>query len=657
MCGIYGRLSRRGIGDPGADCAAVTTLTHRGPDDGAWWADGPFFLGHRRLAIIDLSSGAQPMASVDGRYVVAFNGEIYNYLELRAQLQGLGYHFHTSSDTEVLLHGYGAWGSGLPERLVGMFAFGLIDRDAQSLFLARDRFGEKPLFLAEDGDGVTFASEVKALCTRPGLDMRLDTEGLGGYLALNYVPGDRTLLARIRRLPPATWRLYRPDRPPAAGTYWRPPARELAAADLSPQAARERLLALLDEAVRITLRSDVPVTLFLSGGIDSSVVAARAVRQGVLRHAYCLDFPEQGYSELANAQRVADRLGLELRRVVLDPKALGEFLDLVGHADDPLADSSGLAVWTLARAVARDYKVAITGDGGDELFAGYLTYPATRLHAQTLARLPMALRRGLARVAGQIPVGTGKVTFAYKLQRLLRAADLPSSVAHFTWNGTWLPNEGAGLTGEPGAAACARSALTALCARHGLPDRPSLLELQGVDVGEYLPNDILAKVDRMTMAHGLESRTPFLNPAVADFALALPAAYKLSPGGQPKWLLRQLAAELLGPEIATAKKQGFSIPVHQWLRGPARGLVEDLLSPASLAEIPVLDGAAVARARDAHMSGRRQLGFELWGLMVLVAWHRARVLGRDTPRRAGEELRRLEFRRRGAAQPDQRSRR
>lgn len=643
MCGIYGRLSRRGIGVPAADCAAVTTLTHRGPDDGAWWADGPFFLGHRRLAIIDLTSGAQPMASVDGRYVVAFNGEIYNYVELREELRGHGYRFQTSSDTEVLLHGFAAWGTALPERLVGMFAFGLADRLEQSLFLARDRFGEKPLFVADDADGVSFASELKALCVRPGLDLRLDEEGLGGYLTLNYVPGDRTLMASIRRLPPASWRLYHANGQIQEGIYWQPPVQEVKEDSLLPQEAGDRLLGLLDEAVRITLRSDVPVTLLLSGGIDSSVVAARAAHQGVLRHAYCLDFPVQGYSELANAQRVADLLGLELRRVILDPAALGDFLSLVEHADDPLADSSGLAVWTLSRTVAMDYKVAITGDGGDELFAGYLTYPATRLHAGFLARLPSMMRHWLARAAPHIPVGTGKVTLAYKLQRFLRAADLPSSEAHFTWNGTWLPSEAADLVSRPGAAALARSSLTALCERHGIAANPSLLDLQRTDVREYLPNDILAKVDRMTMAHGLESRTPFLNPGIADFALSLPATYKLPRGRQPKWILRQLAARLLGPEIATAKKQGFSIPIHQWLRGPARGLVDDLLSPGSLAALPVLDGGAVIRARDAHLSGRRQFGFEIWGLMVLVAWYRARILAPAVSATCPEGLRRMEF--------------
>jgi len=382
--------------------------------------------------------------------------------------------------------------------------------------------------------------------------------------------------------------------------------------------------------VRITLRSDVPVTLFLSGGIDSSLVAARAVRAGVLQHAYCLDFPARGYSELANAQRVADRLGLKLRRVVLAPEALDEFIALTAHADDPLADSSALAVWTLARAVARDYKVAITGDGGDELFAGYLTYPASRLHGRVLTQLPLSLRCGLARAAGWIPVGSGKVTLGYKLRRLLRAANLPTAEAHFTWNGTWLPEDAANVAG-PANGEAARRSLRDMATRHGLSARPSLADLQRADIADYLPNDILAKVDRMTMAHGLESRTPLLHPALVEFALRLPAALKLSPNGQSKWLLRKVTAGLLGQEVANAKKQGFSIPVHQWLRGPARDLVMHLLSPTTLEPIQQLNGPAVIKARDTHLSGRDQLGFELWGLMVLVAWYQARVLDRTAP--------------------------
>jgi asparagine synthase (glutamine-hydrolysing) len=644
MCGIFGRLARDSIGDPSPYCAALATLTHRGPDDGAWWSDGPFFLGHRRLSIIDLSHGLQPMASEDGRYVVAFNGEIYNYLELCTTLTGMGYRFHTASDTEVLLHGYDAWGTELPRRLVGMFAFCLVDRREQTLFVARDRFGEKPLFIAEDDCGINFASELKALSALPKMPLAIDVEGLGGYLALNYVPGEHTLLRHIRRLSPASWRLYHPQRPHREGTYWSPSEHTLVAADFPFDEARERLLELLVRSVRITLRSDVPITLFLSGGIDSSLVAALAVRQGILRHAYCLDLPVPGYSELGNAQQVADRLGLELRRVVLGPESLEDFLELVGYADDPLADSSGLAVWTLARVVAQDYKVAISGDGGDELFAGYLTYPATRLHMEILARLPMPVRRALVLTASRLPVGTGKVSFAYKLQRFLRAADLPSAVAHFTWNGTWLPAEAESIAGSPAIAEAALAALSRICERHALPASPSLLDLQRVDIGDYLPNDILAKVDRMTMAHGLESRTPFLNPSIADFALALPASYKLPPGGPSKRILRELAVKLLGRKIATAKKQGFSIPVHQWLRGPARYLVEDLLSTQSLREIPILNGASIERFKNAHLKGSRQLGFELWGLMVLIAWYRMRVLGRDPATRLRPpNLRHLEF--------------
>jgi asparagine synthase (glutamine-hydrolysing) len=624
MCGIAGRFSLQGaVSGLDALCGATNRLVHRGPDDGAWWSDGPFFLGHRRLSIIDVEQGAQPMSSNDGRFVIAFNGEIYNFVELRAELIATGATFATQSDTEVILHGYRAWSTDVARRLVGMFALAIVDRVANTLYLARDRFGEKPLFVHESARAVSFASELGALSAMPGIERAIDTRALGEYLCLNYVPGDRSLMSGIRRLPPATWRLYsgetrREER------YWSPPE-EAEAAVLSGEEALSGLVERLDSAIRISLRSDVPVALFLSGGVDSSIIAESAIRQGRLRHAYCLDFAESGFSEWDNASTVARALGVELRRVMLSSAALDDFFAVVEHADDPLADSSALAVWTLAREVARDYKVAISGDGGDELFGGYLTYKATMYHRLLSGGVPAPLRGAMRALASRLPASGGKVTASYKLARFLRAADLPTGEAHFTWNGSFLPLQAAALLRDPTARAAARRALHELAERHDLGDDPSLGRLQRADASDYLPNDILAKVDRMTMAHGLEARAPFLVPSVAEYALRLPDRFKLLPKGPPKRILRELAARLFGTKIGHARKQGFSIPVHRWLRGPGRGLVEDLLSPRALSDVDVLDAAEVTRIKGLHMRGSAQNGFELWGLMVLVAWHRARI--------------------------------
>jgi asparagine synthase (glutamine-hydrolysing) len=626
MCGILGQFSFDGP-PRSVDTLRrlVATLEHRGPDGAAWWADGRFFFGHRRLAIIDLTQGTQPMATDDGALVVTFNGEIYNYLELRQDLQAQGHVFRTQSDTEVLLHGYRQWGSGLPARLKGMFAFALADRLRRQLFVSRDRFGEKPLFYTEAPVSVSFASELKTLAALPALDRSLDEQALSGYLCLNYVPGDATLLRSVRRVAPGTWRLYGETGLLTTGRYWEPPACDDDQPALTEDEVVARLEPLLDRAVELTLRSDVPVGVFLSGGVDSSLVSRSAVRSGRLSRAYCLAFEEESYSEWDRAQQTARELAIPITKVVLSSRALEDFLPIVEHADDPLADSSAVAVWTLAREAARSNKVVIGGDGGDELFGGYLTYQATLWHERVTSRLPPLLRRALRRSASPLPTSERKVSGSYRLRRFLRAMDLAPSLAHFTWNGTWLPDAAADLVSGAALKTSTRGALARLVAGHRLPARPTLHDLQRVDVVEYLPNDILAKADRMTMAHGLELRAPFLEPELADFALRLPARFKLGLSGRPKRILRTLAARTYGIAAAHARKQGFSIPVHAWLRGPARELTCDLLSAGSVRAIGALDPEAVQRVLDDHMSGRRSYGFELWGLMVLVAGHRRRV--------------------------------
>ena len=633
MCGILGSFAFNGRE---ADAAAlerqVAALAHRGPDDSTCWSGGAFAFGHRRLSIIDLSQGRQPMATPDGRLVVTFNGEIYNYIELRADLAARGYQFQTGSDTEVLLHGYREWGTGLPERLIGMFAFAIADRPARQLFLARDRFGEKPLLYCERGSSLLFSSELAPISALLGADRAFNAEALPSYLCLNYVAGDQTLMRGVRRLPPASWRLYGADGSARSGIYWEPP-RDTAPTRPMADVIRD-VDKLLDDAVRLALRSDVPVGMFLSGGIDSALISRVASEVGHLSHAFCLTFEEASYSEWERATLTAQQLGIPLTRVVLGPGAMTRFLQLVEHADDPLADSSALAVHTLAGEAARHVKVVLTGDGGDELFGGYLTYKATAWHNAVTSRLPRWLRRVMASAGRGLPTSEGKVSATYKLMRYLRAIDMPPAEAHFTWNGVWLPDEAADLVSDARVKRATRDVLHQLVQRHGLPSRPDLAALQRADVREYLPNDILAKADRMTMAHGLEARAPFLNPALADYALRLPAEFKLTRTGPTKRVLRELALARYGPHIAMAGKQGFSIPVHAWLRGGARGLVEDLLSPSSIARVPVLDPAAVGHAVDAHMSGRRSLGFEIWGLMVLVAWYRRHIESAPDPRRS-----------------------
>jgi asparagine synthase (glutamine-hydrolysing) len=619
MCGIFGFVGRDL--PPVDDLARVANLlSHRGPDGGACWHEPGVFLAHRRLSIIDLSTGAQPMFSADGRYVITFNGEIYNYVELREELRAGGVEFRTASDTEVILAGYARWGVEVTSKLEGMFAFAVYDRRERTTYLARDRFGEKPLLVAHPGGALVFASELSPLAALAVAGREIDPEALGPYLCLNYVPGTRTMLRGVTRVPSAEWQLYGPTGLQRRARYWSPPA--------APRAARQTtgellddLQARLDRAMRVTLRSDVPVGLFLSGGVDSACVAESAARLGRLQQAFCVDVAAGGFSEWNAASQVARRIGVGITRVPFDAAVLGEFIDVTRHLDDPLADSSAMAVWTVARAARRQLKVVLSGDGGDELFGGYLTYVASTWHNRLRPLLPIAAWKAIARASRHVGVNDrAKVSRSYKLHRFLRAMPLPTREAHFTWNGTWLPEQAATLARPGDVRAAALTALREVATRS---TGTTLHDFQIEDVHEYLTNDILAKVDRATMAHGLESRAPLLNREVAEFALTLPLHFRVK-GTTTKYLLRELCARHYGHAHAYAPKQGFSIPVHTWLRHEGRVLMTSLLARERVGAIGCLDAAAVGEAMQQHLAGAA-LGWELWGLMVLVAWYEERV--------------------------------
>ena len=619
MCGIFGFVGR-GLPALGDLSRAANLLSHRGPDGGACWHEPGVFLAHRRLSIIDLSTGAQPMYSADGRYVITFNGEIYNYVELREELRAAGAEFKTASDTEVILAGYARWGVNVAAKLEGMFAFVLYDRWERTTYLARDRFGEKPLLLAQSDGGLAFASELSPLAALGIGGREIDPDALGPYLCLNYVPGTRTMLRGITRIAPAEWRLYGTIGLQRRARYWTPPAAPLETR-LTTGELLDQLQTRIDRAVGFTLRSDVPVGLLLSGGVDSSCVAQSAARLGRLQQAFCVDVAEGGFSEWNAAAKVAKHIGVGITRVPFDASVLNEFIDVTQHLDEPLADSSAMAVWTVARAARRELKVVLSGDGGDELFGGYLTYVASTWHRRLRPLLPTQAWEMMARASKRLGVNDrAKVSRSYKLHRFLRAMPFPTREAHLTWNGTWLPQQAAGLT-RPGPMRDA--AARALQEVAGRSAGVALHDLQIADVNEYLANDILAKVDRATMAHGLESRAPLLNSEVAHFALTLPPRLR-TKGMTTKFLLRELCARHFGRAHAYAPKQGFSIPVHTWLRHEGRTLMTALLAPERVGAIGCLDADAVSEAVQQHLAGVA-LGWELWGLMVLVAWFEQRV--------------------------------
>ena len=628
MCGITGIY--RYDNDRESDefyRGMVNSLHHRGPDAGAFWVSGPYFLGHRRLSIIDITTGDQPMGLPGENLVVTFNGEIYNYKELKKELAQKGYIFATTSDTEVLLHGYHAWGIDLPSRLIGMFAFVIADRRDQSLFMARDRFGEKPLFLLETSRYVAFASEIKTLTLLKDFTPELDLQSFYSYLCLNYVPGNNTLMKGIHSLQPGSWALYNRNGKKQERQFFNLPAIQTQSLDQSKslKTAKTRLLKLIDDSVRITLRSDVPVGIFLSGGIDSSIIAQRAVRFGNLNKAFCLTFSEQSFSEVDKARFVAKQIGVKLETIQLTPKNIEHFFSLVHHADDPLADSSCLPVYVLSKFAASTNKVVLGGDGGDELFGGYLTYKATLLHQQLISRMPQKIRQRFQVMSSMLPTNEQKVSFSYKLARFLRAWNLPSLNAHFTWNGTWLPDTASGFINPELFLDQVREDPFETLTK-GLPSQAfTLRDLQAVDIQHYLVKDILTKVDRMSMAHGLEIRAPFLHPNIAEFGLNLPARFKLSPRGHLKFILRQISADLFGKRFSKSGKQGFSIPIHAWLRREGAGIMTDLLSEKTLKQIPELQTAPVLEAVSAHLKREASLGFELWGLMTFVQWYKTRI--------------------------------
>ena len=617
MCGLLGAfLYADAIDDPAPFIRATQLLRHRGPDDGTWWAEDNIFLGHRRLSIIDIDGGAQPLATRDGRYVFVINGEIYNFRELRDDLAATGYGFRTESDSEVALAGLAIHGTDFLSRIEGMFALALVDRQAKSLLLARDRFGEKPLYVAETKRGIFFASEMRPLLALPDVGTTHDHRGIADFLCLNYTTGERTLIEGVHRLPPGSWARVDMSGRCDGGRYWSWTGYDQSAVITDEEKGLRAFSDAMDSALPKTMRSDVAVSVALSGGLDSSAVAVKAAQHKIVDQAYCLDFPDAGFSEFPKAQKVAERLGLPLERVEIRPADITRFMERLLSSGDPMADSSGAAVSTLARSVSARHKVMVGGDGGDELFAGYVTYQATALHQKYIARLPGFVRSALAGVSGAVPRGSGKVTTGYKLWRFLRAAPLPTLEAHYTWNGAWLPDEAARLAGTPDAA----SVLYELANGHA-SDVPSLLPtLQSMDAASYLPNDILAKVDTTTMAHGVECRSPLLMPEIASVAARIVPELRTDAQGRGKRILRRFVRQHLGDDIADAPKEGFSIPVHDWIRTDGRVLAEETLCGSAAEALGILNAAEVRSALDAHISRKADYGFELWGMMTMMGW-------------------------------------
>ena len=615
MCGICGiAMAERGAA-PDLDAVARMNgrLFHRGPDSDGLFHENGVALAARRLSIIDLEHGDQPIANEDGSVVVVQNGEIYNYRELRAELERRGHRFATHSDTEVLVHLYEEEGDAFVEQLRGMFAIALWDRRRQRLLLARDRFGIKPLYYRVAGGTLSFASELKAMLEQPGFSRRIDPRAVAAYLAFNSIPAPLTIFAEARKLPPGTllaWsegelseRRFARPRPVPATQARRGPAGDLAA----------ELRETLRDSVRAHLVADVPVGVLLSGGVDSAGLAALAAgEQGEGVKTFSVGFEESSFDELDRARLVARRCGTDHHEIVLRPDAVELLPKLVEAFDEPFGDSSALPTYLVSELAAGEVKVALSGEGGDELFGGYYTYVADLL-APRLGRLaPLA-----APLVEALPSSDSKASFDYKAKRFVRAARLPPLERHHAWKEIFSAERRASLLAghdpgwDPVDLYRERYAETA--------DAEPLARLQDVDLGIYLADDLLVKTDRSSMAHSLELRVPFLDTEVAEFALALATPLKVR-GLAKKRLLRRALAPLLPREILRGRKQGFSVPVVAWLRGPLQGYARELLSPANLSRQGCFDPATVASLLDSHCSGREDLSRQLWGLMAFTLW-------------------------------------
>lgn len=613
MCGIAGLVSPGGQTVDASLLRRMTdALSHRGPDgEGLHVAPG-VGLGHRRLSIIDLQGGGQPIFNEDQTLAIVFNGEVYNYRELTSELTQLGHAFRTLSDTEAIVHAYEAWGPACLDRFIGMFAIALWDAPRRELFLARDRFGKKPLYYRMEDGRLAFASELKALMRDDAFPPKLDLHALDGYLTFGYTPGDRCIVAGVEKLAPGHWLRWR-DGQIETRCYWspnftpdpRPSEREW----------QERLEATLRDAVRLRLRSDVPLGVFLSGGVDSSAITALACEElGAATKTYSIGFREREHDELPYARQVAEHFKSDHHELIVDDRDIGVLEEIAYHLDEPFADPSALPTYYVCREARKHVTVVLSGDGGDELFAGYARYGAALSYARAdLA--PAPLRRAVGGVA--LALTPTQVWGRGLIERLSlngagRYLSQMAAFSHSERRALW----GAGRCDLAGAGL---ERFSPWFDRYGRDDL--LAALQGSDQANYLPDDILVKVDRMAMRHSLEARCPLLDHRVAELANAMPAKFKRR-GRHGKLILKRMLARRLPAAILERRKRGFGIPIRKWFRSSLQDYARDWLLGPSARIVDVLERDAIGRLIEAHASGMRDFSRRIWTLLMLEHWRR-----------------------------------
>jgi asparagine synthase (glutamine-hydrolysing) len=618
LCGITGFTHRDGVFDRARIRAATDSLTHRGPDQQGTYESDCVSLGAVRLKIIDLQAGDQPMISEDGNTVLVFNGEIYNHCELRAELESRGEKFKTNSDTEVVLRAFLRWDKDCFARLRGMFAIAVWSQDARRLVLARDRLGIKPLYFNLRDDELYFGSELKTIFAHPEFKRELDFTGLHYYLSLNYVPCPHTLVRGIEKLPPGHLLEWQ-DGDVEMEAYWR--LRFEPQKQKSLEGAQEELDSLLRESVRDHLIADVPLGIWLSGGVDSSTILhyTRELCASRLK-TFSISFAGRSFDETSYIRDIAARYDTEHHELDVSPSLdlPAAIEELAYYSDEPFADAGALPVWFLSALSRKHVTVALSGEGADELFGGYITYAADRYAAQAQS-VASPIRRGLLGLLRYWPVSNDKISLEYRVKRFLEGTLLPGDEAHTYWNGSFSDEQQAQFVLHRNGGASTRNLFDS-----DLPaadENGSLNRYLAFDQRYYLSDDILQKVDRMSMAHSLEVRPPFLDHRIVEFAARLPERMKID-GRRHKVVLKGLMQNKLPPSVLRRSKTGLDIPTHDWLRGTLRPLLMDTLSASALDETNLFRREGIEAFIKEHMERRANLGYHLWGLLILFLWIR-----------------------------------
>jgi asparagine synthase (glutamine-hydrolysing) len=621
MCGICGivEAEQESKVDERLLHYMTQAITHRGPDDDGYFSKGRVGLGMRRLSIIDLVTGDQPVSNEDGSLWVVFNGEIYNYKALYSNFTTRGHSFYTQSDTEVIVHAYEEYGVDCPKFLNGMFAIALWDEDHQRLLLARDHLGIKPLYYWLDRDRIIFGSELKSIILHPAVEREIDLEGLDQFLTLEYIPAPRTIFKNIHKLP-AGHRLIYQNGQAKVEKYWDIPDLET---PKDEGVVKEILLDLIDDAVKMQLMSDVPLGAFLSGGIDSSsVVASMSKSSSTPVQTFSIGFDDTTYNELPYARSVARKFETEHTEEILDPDIVDLVEKLVPHLDEPFGDFSIFPTYLVSEVARRQVKVVLSGDGGDEIFGGYDTYVAQAMDSY-YRFLPAKLRQSmLPKLMARVPPRPEKKGVINKTKRFIEGAALPSSLKHTRWM-MFISETEKQLLYRPDLLTSLNGWDTMGVLERHFEEKShwnSLSQQQYVDIKTYLVDDILTKVDRMSMAVSLEARVPLLDYRIVEFAVNLPEKFKITQG-ETKKILKQAMSQRLPYEVLNKPKQGFSIPLKHWLRDSLKPMMLDLLSPDKVRQRGYFNEDCVAAWVDQHLAGEQNHSHRLWALMVFEIWH------------------------------------